>query len=60
MSDHVPWVAQVIERDCQFERFKEVLETIADIEPHLSTMAPDQALPLLRQITRAACVALER
>ena len=60
MTDAAPWVAQVFERDRKFERFRAALEMIASWEPALAAMAPDQALATLRDITRAARVALEK
>jgi hypothetical protein len=60
MSDNVPWVAQVFERDRKFERFQRALEAIANLEPHLDGMAPDQALAVLRKVATAARVALEQ
>jgi hypothetical protein len=60
MSDNTPWVAQVFERDRKFERFQAALETIASREPDSNAMLPDQALATLREVTRAARVALEQ
>ena len=41
-------------------RFQRALEVIANLEPHLDGMAPDRALAVLRKVTTAAGVALER
>ena len=60
MSDNDPWVAQVFERDRKFGLFHEVLQAIASLEPHLNAVTSDQALAVLREVTRAARVALER
>lgn len=60
MTDAAPWVAQVFERDRKFERFQAALEMIANREPALDALAPDQALVTLRDVTRAARVALEK
>jgi hypothetical protein len=60
MSDNAPWVVQVFDRDRKFERFQRALEVIANLEPHLDGMTPDRALAVLRKVTTAARVALER
>ena len=60
MGDNPPWMLQVFERDRDFERFQEALQAIASLEPHLNAMAPDRALAVLREVTRAARVALKR
>jgi hypothetical protein len=58
MTDAAPWVAQVFERDRKFERFQGALEAIANRD--LESIDPDQALATLRDVTRAARVALEK
>jgi hypothetical protein len=60
MRDGSPWVAQVFERDCKFERFQDALKAITRREPELDAMAPDQAFATLREVVRAARLALEQ
>jgi hypothetical protein len=60
MTDAAPWVAQVFERDHKFERFQAVLEAIASRERDLAALTPKEALPMLREVTRAARAALEK
>jgi hypothetical protein len=48
-----PWVAQVFANDPKLERFQRALEVIANLEPHLNGMAPDQALAVLRKVTNS-------
>jgi hypothetical protein len=60
MSDTVPWVTQVFETDRKLELFQQALEAVANLEPHLNAMPPDQALAVLREVTRAARIALQR
>jgi hypothetical protein len=60
MSDNVPWVARVFERDRKIERFQAALETIANREPDVNAMTPDQALAALQEVIRIARNTLEQ
>jgi hypothetical protein len=60
MSDNVPWVARVFERDRKIERFQAALETIANREPDVNAMTPDQALAALQEVVRIARNTLEQ